>query len=63
MQYFFLAQATSIVNSLGSYGFPALQIFLSHILDKRIRCLLHSSKKMFAVLLAATTVEVIEEVF
>jgi hypothetical protein len=52
-----------IVNSLGASGYPALQTFLSHILDSKIRFFLLSSKKMFLVLLAAATVEMLEEVF
>jgi hypothetical protein len=52
-----------IVNSLGPSGYPALQTFLSHILDRRNRFFLLSSKKMFLVLLAAATVEMLEEVF
>ena len=52
-----------IVNSLGASGYPALQTFLSHVLDKKNRFFLHSSKKMFIVLLAAMAVEMIEEVF
>lgn len=49
-----------IVNSLGASGYPALQNFLSHILDKGN---LLSSKKVFFVLLAATAIEMLEEVF
>jgi hypothetical protein len=54
--------AMPIINSLGASGYPALQTFLSHILDKKNRFFLFSSKKMFFVLLAAMTVEMIEEV-
>ena len=59
---FFAAMATPVVNSLGASGYPALQNFLSHILDKRRRFLLYSSKKMFLVLMAAIAVEMLEEV-
>jgi hypothetical protein len=51
------------VDSLGASGYPALQTFLSHILDNRNRSFLLSSKKMFFVLLTAMTVEMLEEVF
>jgi hypothetical protein len=54
--------AMPMINSLGASGYPALQTFLSHILDKKNRFFLFSSKKMFFVLLAAMTVEMIEEV-
>jgi len=54
--------AMPMINSLGASGYPALQTFLSHILDKRNRLFLFSSKKMFVVLLAAMTVEMLEEV-
>jgi hypothetical protein len=59
----FSALAMPIVNSLGASGYPALQTFLSHILDRKNRFFLLSSKKMFLVLLAAATVEMLEEVF
>ncbi len=59
----FYPLAMPIVNSLGASGYPALQTFLSHILDSKIRFFLLSSKKMFLVLLAAATVEMLEEVF
>ncbi len=58
-----VASAMPMINSLGASGYPALQSFLSHILDKRNRFFLLSSKKMFFVLLAALTVEMLEEVF
>ncbi len=51
-----------MINSLGASGYPALQTFLSQILDKKNRFSLFSSKKMFLVLLAAMTVEILEEV-
>lgn len=51
-----------VVNSLGASGYPALQTFLSQILDKKNRFFLFSSRKMFFVLLAAMTVEMLEEV-
>ena len=59
----FSALALPMVDSLGASGYPALQTFLSHILDNRNRSFLLSSKKMFFVLLAAMTVEMLEEVF
>jgi len=52
-----------MVNSLGPSGYPALQNFLSHILDRRNRFFLLISKKTFFVLLAALAVEMLEEVF
>ncbi len=54
------ALAMPMVNSLGASGYPALQTFLSHVLDKNR--LFYSGKKMFFVLLAAVTFEVLEEV-
>jgi hypothetical protein len=60
----FSALAMPIVNSLGASGYPALQTFLSHILDSKNRFfLLSGKKKIFFVLLAAATVEMLEEVF
>jgi hypothetical protein len=59
----FSALAMPMIDSLGASGYPALQTFLSHILDNRNRSFLLSSKKMFFVLLAAMTVEMLEEVF
>jgi hypothetical protein len=59
----FSALAMPIVNSLGASGYPALQTFLSHILDRKNGFFLLSSKKIFFVLLAAATVEMLEEVF
>jgi hypothetical protein len=59
----FSALARPMIDSLGASGYPALQTFLSHILDNRNRSFLLSSKKMFFVLLAAMTVEMLEEVF
>jgi hypothetical protein len=59
----FSALAMPIVNSLGASGYPALQTFLSYILDSKNRFFLFSSKKVFFVLLAAATVEMIEELF
>lgn len=50
-----------IVNSLGASGYPALQTFLSHILDKNK--LLFSGKKVFLILLGAVSLEMLEEVF
>ena len=54
--------ATRIVNALGASGYPTLQTFLSQILDSKNRFFLLSSK-MFFVLLAAATAEMLEEVF
>jgi hypothetical protein len=51
-----------MANSLGASGYPALQTFLSQILDKKNRFFLFFSKKMFFVLLAAMMVEMLEEV-
>lgn len=51
-----------IVNSLGASGYPALQTFLSHILDNKNRFFLFSSRKMFIVLMASVMVEMMEEV-
>jgi hypothetical protein len=59
----FSALAMPIVNSLGASGYPALQTFLSHILDSKNRFFLLSSRKMFFVLLTAATIEMLEEVF
>jgi hypothetical protein len=59
----FSALAMPIVNSLGASGYPALQTFLSYILDRKNGFFLLSSKKIFFVLLAAATVEMLEEVF
>jgi hypothetical protein len=59
----FSALAMPIVNTLGASGYPALQTFLSDILDKKNRFFLFSSKKSFFVLLAAVTAEMLEEVF
>jgi hypothetical protein len=61
----FSALAMPIVNSLGASGYPALQTFLSYILDngKNRFFVLSGKKKMFFVLLAAVTVEMLEEVF
>ncbi|HKU50234.1 MAG TPA: hypothetical protein VJP79_09805 [Nitrososphaera sp.] len=54
--------ATPVVNSLGASGYPALQNFLSQILDKKTRAYLLSSRKLFFILLAATVFEMVEEV-
>jgi hypothetical protein len=59
----FSVLAMPIINSLGTSGYPALQTFLSHILDKKNRFFLLSSRKMFFVLLTAMAVEMLEEVF
>jgi len=59
----FSVLAMPMVNSLGASGYPALQNFLSHVLDKRNRFFLLASKKLFFVLLAALAAEMIEEVF
>ena len=63
MQSFSSALAMPMVNSLGASGYPALETFQSHILDSKNRFFLLSSKKMFFVLLAAITLEILEEVF
>jgi hypothetical protein len=42
-----------MVNSLGASGNPALQSFLSHILDSRNRLFLFTDKKMFFGLMTA----------
>jgi hypothetical protein len=55
------ASAMPLVSSLGASGYPALQTFLSHVLDKNR--LFYSGKKMFFILLAAVTFEMLEEVF
>jgi hypothetical protein len=57
------ALAMPMVNSLGASGYPALQNFLSHILDKGNRSFLLESKKLFFVMLAALAFEMAEEVF
>jgi len=59
----FSVLAMPIINSLGASGYPALQTFLSHILDKKNRFFLLSSRRMFFVLLTAMAVEMLEEVF
>jgi hypothetical protein len=48
-----------IVNALGPSGYPALQNFLLHVLDKNR--LLSSGKRIFFILLAAVTFEMLEE--
>ena len=59
----FSALAMPVVNSLGASGYPALQTFLSHVLDSKNRSFLRSSKKVLFVLLAAVAAEMLEEVF
>jgi hypothetical protein len=59
----FSALAMPIVNSLGGSGYPALQTFLSYILDRKNRFFLVSGKKIFFILLAAASVEMLEEIF
>ncbi len=59
----FSALAMAIVNSLGASGYPALQTFLSHILNGKNRFFLLSSKKSFFILLAAASFEMLEEIF
>lgn len=54
--------ALPLVSSLGASGYPALQNFLTQVLDKRNRFFLFSSKKAFLVLLAALVFEMAEEV-
>jgi hypothetical protein len=51
MQSLSSALPTPMVKSLEASGYSALQTFLSHILD---------SKKIFFVLLAAITLEILE---
>jgi hypothetical protein len=63
MKSSFSVLAMPIVNSLGASGYPAVQTFLSYILDSKNRFFLLSGKKIFFVLLAAATVEMLEEVF
>lgn len=59
----FSALALPIVSSLGASGYPALQTFLSHILDNNKKFLLVTDKKrVFFILLAAAIVEIIGEV-
>lgn len=57
------ALAMPVVNSLGPSGYPALQTFLSYLLDSMGRSFLLESKKMFFVLLVAAMTEVLEEIF
>ena len=59
----FSAFAMPIVNSLGGFRYPELQTFLSYILDRKNRFFLLSSKKIFFTLLAAASVEMLEEIF
>jgi hypothetical protein len=62
----FSALAMPIVNSLGASGYPALQTFLSYILDSknnRFFLLSGKKKKIFFVLLAAAMAEMLEEIF
>jgi hypothetical protein len=58
----FSALALPIVSSLGASGYPALQTFLSHIMDNNKNFLLvQEKKKVFFILLAAAIVEMIGE--
>jgi hypothetical protein len=61
----FSALAMPIVNTLGASGYPALQTFLSYILEnsKNRFFVLSGRRKMFFMLLAAATVEMLGEVF
>jgi len=59
----FSAMAMPLVNSLGASGYPALQTFLAHILDSKNRLFLFSSRKMFVVLMAGVTAELLGEFF
>jgi hypothetical protein len=61
----FSALAMPIVNTLGASGYPALQTFLSYILDnsKNRFFVLSGRRKMFFMLLAAAIVEMLGEVF
>ena len=58
----FSGLAMPIVNSLGASGYPALHTFLSHMVNRENRFFILSSKKIFFILLAAATVEMLEEV-
>jgi hypothetical protein len=53
----------AIVNSLGASACPALHTFLSHILDRKNRFFLLSCEKIFFILLAAASAEMLEEIF
>ena len=53
------AWAMPIVNARGSSGYPALQNFLLQILDKNRH--FSSGKRIFFILLAAVTFEMLEE--
>ena len=59
----FSALALPIVNSLGASGYPALQTFLSYILDRKNRFFLLSCDKIFFILLAGASAEILEEIF
>ncbi len=54
--------AMPLVYSLGASGYPALQNFLTQILDKKNRFFLLESKKAFFLLVAALAFEMLEEV-
>jgi hypothetical protein len=58
----FSAMAMPLVYSLGASGYPALQSFLTQILDKKNRFFLLESKKAFFLLVAALAFEMLEEV-
>ena len=53
----------AIVNSLGASACPALQTFLSHILDRKNRFFLLSCEKIFFFRVAAASAEMLEEIF
>ena len=55
--------AMPVVNTLGPSGYPALQTFLCHIIERRNGSFAFQSKKAFAVLLAAVIIEIVEELF
>jgi hypothetical protein len=61
----FSALAMPIVNTLGASGYPALQTLLSYVIDnsKNRFLVLSGKKKMFFLLLAAATLEMLGEVF
>jgi hypothetical protein len=63
MQSSLSALAMPVVNSLGASGYPALQIFLSHIIMDKNRLPFLGKKKQFFILLAAVTLEMLEELF
>lgn len=59
--FFYIGHA--IVNSLGASACPALQTLLSYILDRKNLFFLLSCEKIFFILLAAASAEMLEEIF